>query len=66
MHGLLFALSLFNSLFFPVRDLLSPTGENLKTRETPGRGVWVEGLTEHYVGSEVRKKESLVHNKTQI
>eukprot|EP01114_Cavostelium_apophysatum_P013371 TRINITY_DN3225_c0_g1_i1.p1 TRINITY_DN3225_c0_g1~~TRINITY_DN3225_c0_g1_i1.p1 ORF type:complete len:1612 (-),score=534.39 TRINITY_DN3225_c0_g1_i1:42-4877(-) len=35
-----------------VKDLLNPTGSNLKVRETPARGVWVEGLTEQYVGRE--------------
>lgn len=29
-----------------IRDLLNPKGFNLKVRETPSRGVWVEGLTE--------------------
>lgn len=29
-----------------VKDLLNPKGVNLKVRETPSRGVWVEGLTE--------------------
>jgi kinesin family member 5 len=35
-----------------VRDLLNPSGANLKVRETPSRGVWVDGLSEHYVQSE--------------
>jgi hypothetical protein len=29
-----------------VKDLLTPKGLNLKVREAPGRGVWVEGLSE--------------------
>jgi hypothetical protein len=29
-----------------VRDLLNPKNSNLKVRETPQRGVWVENLTE--------------------
>jgi len=29
-----------------VNDLLVPNNKNLKIRETPSRGVWVEGLTE--------------------
>lgn len=29
-----------------VRDLLNPKQINLKVHETPGRGVWVEDLTE--------------------
>jgi len=30
-----------------------PTSKsNLKVRETPARGVWVEGLTEQFVGSQ--------------
>lgn len=29
-----------------IRDLLSPKGYNLKIRETPSRGTWVDGLTE--------------------
>jgi hypothetical protein len=36
-----------------VRDLLDPRHkEALKVRETPQKGVWVEGLSEHYVSSE--------------
>jgi len=32
------------------RDLLNPRSEaSLKVRETPERGVWVDGLSEHYV-----------------
>lgn len=29
-----------------VRDLFNPKKTNLKVHETPGRGVWVEDLTE--------------------
>jgi centromeric protein E len=29
-----------------VRDLLNPKGSNLKVRETPQRGVWVDDLTD--------------------
>lgn len=29
-----------------VNDLLNPKNQNLKVRETPARGVWVESLTE--------------------
>lgn len=32
-----------------IRDLLDPAGVNLKVRETPSRGVWVQGLSEHFV-----------------
>lgn len=35
-----------------IRDLLDPTKDNLKVRETPTRGVWVEGLSERPVKSE--------------
>ena len=35
-----------------IRDLLNPQGINLKVRETPSRGVWVEDLSEHYVQSQ--------------
>jgi hypothetical protein len=34
-----------------IRDLLNPEGMNLKVRETPQRGVWVDGLSERFVGS---------------
>src|SRR5690242_7693605 len=30
-----------------IRDLLNPKGVNLRVRETPSRGVWVEDLSEH-------------------
>lgn len=29
-----------------IRDLLNPKNANLKVRETPSRGVWVDGITE--------------------
>ena len=29
-----------------IRDLLSPGNDNLKVRESPSRGVWVQDLTE--------------------
>jgi len=32
--------------------LLDPTKSNLKVRETPSMGVWVEGLSERVVYSE--------------
>ena len=36
-----------------LHDLLDPkSATKLKIRETPSRGVWVEGLTEAFVGSE--------------
>eukprot|EP01094_Clydonella_sp_ATCC50884_P019038 TRINITY_DN3635_c0_g2_i2.p1 TRINITY_DN3635_c0_g2~~TRINITY_DN3635_c0_g2_i2.p1 ORF type:complete len:1107 (-),score=368.20 TRINITY_DN3635_c0_g2_i2:148-3303(-) len=35
-----------------VNDLLNPSKKNLKVRETPSRGVWVDGLTEEYVTCE--------------
>eukprot|EP01088_Endostelium_zonatum_P014202 TRINITY_DN3010_c2_g1_i1.p1 TRINITY_DN3010_c2_g1~~TRINITY_DN3010_c2_g1_i1.p1 ORF type:complete len:801 (+),score=190.25 TRINITY_DN3010_c2_g1_i1:45-2447(+) len=35
-----------------IRDLLNPKGKNLKVRETPTKGVWVEELSERYVSSE--------------
>lgn len=34
-----------------IKDLLNPKGVNLKVRETPTRGVWVEGLSEAEVSS---------------
>ena len=34
-----------------IKDLLNPKGVNLKVRETPTRGVWVEGLSESEVSS---------------
>lgn len=34
-----------------IKDLLVPKGVNLKVRETPTRGVWVEGLSETEVTS---------------
>lgn len=35
-----------------IHDLLDPeTGGNLRVRETPSRGVWVQGLSEHFVTS---------------
>ena len=34
-----------------IKDLLNPKGVNLKVRETPTRGVWVEGLYETEVNS---------------
>lgn len=37
-----------------IKDLLNPKGVNLKVRETPTRGVWVEGLTETEVDSHLR------------
>jgi len=33
-----------------VKDLLDPSGKILRVREAPSKGVWVEGLSEHYVG----------------
>jgi hypothetical protein len=30
-----------------VRDLLDPERDNLKVRETPAKGVWVQDLSEH-------------------
>ena len=34
-----------------VHDLLDTANVNLKVRETPQRGVWVDGLSERYVSS---------------
>lgn len=42
-----------------VKDLLQPSATNLKVRETPARGVWVEGLTEQYVTTEAEVLECL-------
>jgi hypothetical protein len=38
-----------------IRDLLNPKNANLKVRETPSRGVWVDGITE-----EVRTSDPVV------
>jgi kinesin family member 5 len=35
-----------------IKDLLNPKNSNLKIRESPQRGVWVEGLTELFVTCE--------------
>eukprot|EP00698_Gefionella_okellyi_P005550 TRINITY_DN15058_c0_g1_i1.p1 TRINITY_DN15058_c0_g1~~TRINITY_DN15058_c0_g1_i1.p1 ORF type:complete len:1261 (-),score=433.54 TRINITY_DN15058_c0_g1_i1:71-3853(-) len=35
-----------------VRDLLNPKNSNMRVRESPTRGVWVEDLTEEYISSE--------------
>ena len=35
-----------------IHDLLMPGNSNLKVRETPSRGVWVDGLTEEYITCE--------------
>jgi kinesin family protein 5 len=35
-----------------IRDLLSPGNDNLKVRESPSRGVWVQDLTEQFVTCE--------------
>jgi kinesin family protein 5 len=35
-----------------IRDLLNPKGNNLKVRETPSRGVWVDELSEVFVTCE--------------
>jgi kinesin family protein 5 len=35
-----------------VKDLLGAGGGNLKVRETPAKGVWVEGLSEEFVTNE--------------
>jgi kinesin family protein 5 len=35
-----------------VRDLLNPKNDNLKVRETPAKGVWVDDLSEEEIGSE--------------
>lgn len=35
-----------------IKDLLNPKNSNLKIRESPHRGVWVEGLTELFVTCE--------------
>ena len=35
-----------------IHDLLDPTRTNLKVRETPSMGVWVEGLSEKIVYNE--------------
>ncbi|KAL6074629.1 Kinesin-like protein unc-104 [Balamuthia mandrillaris] len=42
-----------------VRDLLNPKNANLKVRETPSRGVWVDNLTEEFVHSEEEVLELL-------
>eukprot|EP00029_Vermamoeba_vermiformis_P007434 TRINITY_DN321_c0_g1_i1.p1 TRINITY_DN321_c0_g1~~TRINITY_DN321_c0_g1_i1.p1 ORF type:complete len:1029 (+),score=352.71 TRINITY_DN321_c0_g1_i1:163-3249(+) len=35
-----------------IRDLLNPKGNNLKVRETPSKGVWVDELSEVFVTNE--------------
>lgn len=35
-----------------IRDLLKPSDKELKVRESPQKGVWVEGLTEEFVSCE--------------
>lgn len=32
-----------------VRDLLNPKNDNLKVRETPAKGVWVDDLSEEVI-----------------
>lgn len=32
-----------------IRDLLKPQNTSLKVRETPTRGVWIDGLSEHVI-----------------
>jgi len=34
-----------------IRDLLNPKGNNLKVRETPSKGVWVDELSEVVCGT---------------
>ena len=34
-----------------IRDLLCPGGSALRVRETPQKGVWVDGLSERFVSS---------------
>ena len=34
-----------------IRDLLNPGGSPLRVRETPQRGVWVDGITETFVSN---------------
>ncbi|KAG9394295.1 kinesin [Carpediemonas membranifera] len=36
-----------------IRDLLAPENDNLPVRESPDKGIYVEGLTEEYVGNEM-------------
>jgi hypothetical protein len=36
-----------------IRDLLDYEKDNLRVREDPRRGVWLEDLTEAYVNSRV-------------
>eukprot|EP01119_Soliformovum_irregulare_P013500 TRINITY_DN359_c0_g2_i1.p1 TRINITY_DN359_c0_g2~~TRINITY_DN359_c0_g2_i1.p1 ORF type:complete len:685 (-),score=277.79 TRINITY_DN359_c0_g2_i1:587-2614(-) len=43
-----------------VKDLFNPKNSNLKVRETPLRGVWVEGLTEQYVMTESEVMDCLL------
>ncbi|ELR10902.1 kinesin motor domain containing protein [Acanthamoeba castellanii str. Neff] len=42
-----------------IRDLLNPKNANLKVRETPSRGVWVDGITEEIVSTESEVMELL-------
>eukprot|EP01102_Stenamoeba_stenopodia_P019656 TRINITY_DN7471_c0_g1_i1.p1 TRINITY_DN7471_c0_g1~~TRINITY_DN7471_c0_g1_i1.p1 ORF type:complete len:934 (-),score=240.86 TRINITY_DN7471_c0_g1_i1:200-3001(-) len=35
-----------------IRDLLNPSKTNLRVRESPSRGIWVEGATEEFVTCE--------------
>jgi kinesin family member 5 len=35
-----------------INDLLDVTNKNLKVRETPSKGVWIDGLTEQFVSCE--------------
>ena len=48
-----------------VKDLLSTDKLNLKVRETPARGVWVEGLTEEFVTNEAEVLELLHRGEKQ-
>jgi kinesin family protein 5 len=48
-----------------VKDLLSSDKSSLKVRETPARGVWVEGLTEEFVTSEAEVLDLLARGEKQ-
>ena len=48
-----------------VKDLLSQDKTPLKVRETPARGVWVEGLTEEFVTSEAEVLDLLARGEKQ-
>ena len=41
-----------------IRDLLDPMKTNLRVRESPQQGVYVDGLTQEYVQSEVRSSRA--------